>query len=130
MERKSLPSEECGYRITDSTSLKRNEGCCAPARGGQEAVMERDVHLCSGGSVADGAGSVHDDRDLVVFAVKDGEGTEMQAADVGHDSRETGRDALLGEKLLESGEKFVDFIGGLEPADVLGKLGDRAGGLG
>jgi hypothetical protein len=57
--------------------------------------MERDVHLCSGGSVADGAGTVHDDRDLVVVAVKDGEGAEMQAADVGHDSGETRRDALL-----------------------------------
>jgi hypothetical protein len=47
--------------------------------------------------VADGARGVHDDGDLVVFAVKDGEGAEMEAADVSHDSGETRRDALLRE---------------------------------
>ena len=67
-----------------------------------------------------GARGVHDDGDLVVlgvFAVDGGESSAMQAADVGHDSGVARRDALLGEELLESGEKFVDFIRGLEPSD-------------
>jgi hypothetical protein len=68
------------------------------------------------------ARAVHDDGDVVVvaiLAVDGGKGTDMEAAEVGHDSGEARRDALLGEELLESGEKFVDFIGGLEPADVV-----------
>jgi hypothetical protein len=79
-----------------------------------------------------GAGAIHDDGDLVVgvFAVDGGEGAEMDAADVGHDSGEARRDALLGEELLEPGEKFVDFKRGLERSDVLGEFGDRAGGFG
>ncbi len=69
--------------------------------------MERNVHLVSVGSVAVGAGHIHDDVDVAVvavdFAVDCGEGAEELLNDVGKDGCFLGGDTILGEENEEFG---------------------------
>jgi hypothetical protein len=61
-----------------------------------------------------------------VFDVDCVEGAEEKVAGVGHDGAAARGEAVLGEEEQETGEKLVDFGGGLE----LGEIAEKFGGEG
>jgi hypothetical protein len=67
-----------------------------------------------------GAGDVPDEGRVVVLgigvklALDGGESAEQEIAGIRECGSAAGRDAVLGEELEESGEEFVDVLGGSE----------------
>jgi hypothetical protein len=69
-----------------------------------------------GGGGSFGLGWVDDIGFLIGVDLR--QGAEQEAADVGENGSAAGRDAVLGEKLIQVGEREVDALGGLESLPI------------
>jgi hypothetical protein len=87
------------------------------------------------GSVADGAGHIHDDVDVVVgvslvVVVNGAVGVQELVGNVSQDRGAARGDAALGDEGKKIGEELVDGDGGLEVGEFPDEFGGEIDGVG